>query len=83
MITITAERGCDARYGGAYQFRNHAGTQLKVVCMDASVWLWRFLVSQTPEVGARCVNWERLDLGSAAAIDVPKRDNVYHIVMRE
>jgi transposase len=40
LVKIGAELGRDPRDGGAYCFRNRAGTRMKVVCVDAQgVWL--------------------------------------------
>jgi transposase len=40
LVKIGNELGCDARDGGAYVFRNRAGTRIKVLCVDAQgVWL--------------------------------------------
>lgn len=40
LARVRDELGHDVRNGGAYAFRNRAGTRMKVVCMDAQgVWL--------------------------------------------
>lgn len=40
LAKVRDELGQDVRTGGAYAFRNRAGTRMKVVCMDAQgVWL--------------------------------------------
>ena len=40
LLKVAAELEHDPRDGGAYLFRNRAGTRLKVVCVDAQgVWL--------------------------------------------
>ena len=40
LVKIATELGHDAREGGAYVFRNRAGTRIKVVRVDAQgVWL--------------------------------------------
>lgn len=40
LAKVGDELGHDAREGGAYVFRNRAGTRIKVVCVDAQgVWL--------------------------------------------
>lgn len=40
LLAIGTVLGRDARDGGAYVFRNRAGTRLKVLCVDAQgVWL--------------------------------------------
>jgi transposase len=40
LVMIASDLGRDPRDGGAYVFRNRAGTRIKVVCVDATgVWL--------------------------------------------
>lgn len=40
LMTVSSELGHDPRDGGAYLFRNRAGTRIKLVCVDAQgVWL--------------------------------------------
>lgn len=40
LTQVRDELGQDVRGGGAYAFRNRAGTRMKVVCVDAQgVWL--------------------------------------------
>lgn len=40
LVKVQAELGRDVRDGGAYVFRNRAGSRIKVLCVDAhGVWL--------------------------------------------
>ncbi len=40
LVKVQVELDRDARDGGAYVFRNRAGTRIKVLCVDAQgVWL--------------------------------------------
>ena len=40
LTTVCEQLGHDPRDGGAYVFRNRAGTRVKVLCVDAQgVWL--------------------------------------------
>ncbi len=40
LVIVREELGRDPRDGGAYIFRNRAGTRVKVICMDGQgVWL--------------------------------------------
>ena len=40
LVMLATELGHDPRAGGAYVFRNRAGSRIKVVCVDATgVWL--------------------------------------------
>lgn len=40
LAKVDGELGHDVREGGAYVFRNRAGTRLKVLCVDAQgIWL--------------------------------------------
>lgn len=40
LLKVSEDLGCDPRDGGAYIFRNRAGTRVKVLCLDATgVWL--------------------------------------------
>lgn len=40
LAKVQADLGRDARDGGAYAFRNRAGSRMKVLCVDAQgIWL--------------------------------------------
>jgi len=57
LLTQVRERlGHDPREGGAYVFRNRAGTRLKVLCVDAQgVWL------STRRLHEGTFHWPRAD----------------------
>lgn len=56
LVLVGAQLARDARDGGAYVFRNRAGTRIKVVCVDAQgVWL------STRRLHQGSFHWPRAD----------------------
>lgn len=56
LARVAQELGHDVREGGAYLFRNRAGTRMKVLCLDAQgVWL------STRRLHEGSFHWPRAD----------------------